>query len=225
MSGVTIAVGATEVSGIVDAPSLPRAVVTLAHGAGADMRHAFMAEVAARLAARGLVCLRHQFPYSEGGRRRIDPKPLLLATIRATAEFAAERWPALPRLVGGKSMGGRMATLAAAEAPLPGVCGLVLLGFPLHPRGAVSTERADHLSRIGIPSLFVHGTRDELGAVDLLRPCISTMGAGLGQLHVIEHADHGFGVLRRSGRTAAQVLDELAAAVDAFVVDVTRRTP
>lgn len=215
----TITVGDGAVSVLVDDATDARAVMTLAHGAGADMHHGFLAAVATRLAVRGITCMRHQFPYTEAKRRRIDAKPTLLATIRAAAEHARARWPSLPLFVGGKSMGGRMATLAAADAPLPGVCGLVLLGFPLHPRGQISTERAEHLPRVGVPSLFVQGTRDELGSVELVRSVVPAAG----RMHVIEHADHGFAVLRRSGRTADEVFDELITAVDAFVVDVSGR--
>ena len=113
-----------------------------------------------------------------------------------------------------------MATWLAADSELPGVRGVILLGFPLHPRGAVSTERAAHRPRLTLPSLFVHGTRDELGAIELLRTVLPPAA----RLHVIEHADHGFAVLKRSGRTGDAVLDELADAVTTFVTDVTRGT-
>jgi predicted alpha/beta-hydrolase family hydrolase len=220
MTTSTVSTPAGDVALAIDAAASPTAVVTLAHGAGADMQHVFMREVAARLALRGLTCVRHQFPYTEGARRRIDPKPVLVATIAAVVEHARARWPTLPLFVAGKSMGGRMATWLAADTELPGVRGLILLGFPLHPRGAVSTERAEHLPRLTLPSLFVHGTRDELGRVELLRTVLPPAA----RLHVIEHADHGFAVLKRSGRTSDAVLDELADAVATFVADVTRGT-
>jgi predicted alpha/beta-hydrolase family hydrolase len=216
-----IEVAGTKISVLVDEAADPIAVLTLAHGAGADMHHAFMADVAAAIAAQGITCVRHQFPYTEAKRRRIDPKPMLLATIRRVALAARETWPSLPLFVGGKSMGGRMATLAAADAPLQDVRGIVLFGFPLHPRGEPSTERATHLPQITVPMLFLHGTRDELGSIELLRTVIPPAG----RLHIVEHADHGFGVLRRSGRTGADVLAELAARTRAFVADVTRATP
>lgn len=211
-----IEVGGTKISTLVDEASEPVAVLTLAHGAGADMHHGFLVDLAARFAAHGITCVRHQFPYTEAKRRRIDPKPMLLATIRRIAAAAHERWPSLPSFVGGKSMGGRMATLAAAESALHGVRGIVLVGFPLHPRGEVSTERATHLPRIDVPMLFLHGTRDELGSIELLRTVIPPTG----RLHVVEHADHGFAVLRRSGRTADDVMTELASRTRAFVDDV-----
>ena len=207
--------GARAVSAIVDEARAPRGIVTLAHGAGADMHHRFLVDIAARLVEGGITCVRHQFPYTERGSRRIDAKPVLLATIRAVAEHVRTQWPALPLVVAGKSMGGRMATLAAAEAPLRGVRGLVLLGFPLHPRGKVSTERALHLPRVGVPTLFLHGTRDALGSVERLQGVLPP-GA---RLQVIEHADHGFDVLRRSGRTRADIAAELALAIAGFVAE------
>jgi predicted alpha/beta-hydrolase family hydrolase len=212
-----VEVAGTKISVLVDEASDPQAVLTLAHGAGADMHHGFLVALAASFAAHGITCVRHQFPYTESKRRRIDPKPMLLATIRRVAAAARERWPALPLFVGGKSMGGRMATLAAAESPLQEVRGIVLVGFPLHPRGEPSTERATHLPRIDVPMLFLHGTRDELGSIELLRTVIPPNG----RLRVVEHADHGFSVLRRSGRTGEEVLTELAARTRAFVADVT----
>ena len=216
MSGFDVDVGAGNVAALVDDATQPRAVLTLAHGAGADMHHGFLVGIAARLAARGITCVRHQFPYTQGQRKRIDPKPLLLATIRAVALAVGGRWPTLPLFAGGKSMGGRMATLAAAGSPLQDVRGIVLVGFPLHPRGEPSTERATHLPQIDVPILFLHGTRDELGSIELLRTIIPPTG----RLHVIEHADHGFAVLRRSGRTGDDVMTELASRTRAFVDDV-----
>jgi predicted alpha/beta-hydrolase family hydrolase len=198
----------------------PRALLVLAHGAGADMRHRFFAELCPLVAARGIHCLRHQFPYTQGKRRRIDHRDVLVRTIVEVTEAARGRWPALPTFVGGKSMGGRMATLAAAHGGLDGVRGLVLLGFPLHPRGEVSTERARHLSALAIPSLFLHGTRDELGDVALLRTCLPANA----RLEVVEHADHGFDVLVRSGRKADDVRAQMVAAIDAFLSDVMRIT-
>ena len=221
MTALSIDIDNAPIAALIDEASDPRAIVTLAHGAGADMHHHFLESVATRLATSGITCLRHQFPYTHGGRRRIDSKPVLLATIRAVAEFARTRWPSLPQFVGGKSMGGRMATLAAAQAPLAAARGLILLGFPLHPPGAISIERAAHMPRVALPALFVQGTRDAMGSVELLRTCLPPRG----RIHVIDHADHGFAVLRRSGRDPAAVLDELVAAVADFVDDVLFGTP
>ena len=204
--------GAGEVSALVLTPARPQAWYVFAHGAGAGMRHRFMEALAQRLAARGVATLRYQFPYAEQGGRRPDPEPLLLATVRAAVAAGREAAGGLPLLAGGKSMGGRMTSRAAAAAPLEGVRGLVFVGFPLHPAGQPGVARAEHLARVTVPMLFLQGTRDTLANLELLSPIVGQLG-GRATLRVIEHADHGFHVLKRSGRSDAQVLDELAAAV------------
>ncbi|HWB81064.1 MAG TPA: alpha/beta family hydrolase [Nannocystaceae bacterium] len=201
------------VSALLVRPADAHALYVLAHGAGADMHHAFMAEIADRLARVGVATMRYQFPYTEHGSRRIDRQPLLLATVRAAVDSALALADGLPIVAGGKSMGGRMTSLAAAAAPLPGVRGLVFLGFPLHPAGEPATTRAEHLAHVSVPTLFVQGTRDALAELELLRPVLPPAAT----LHVVAHADHGFAVLVRSGRKAPEVMAEIAAAVDAFV--------
>ena len=204
--------GAGEVSALVLTPARPQAWYVFAHGAGAGMRHRFMEALAHRLAARGVATLRYQFPYAEQGGRRPDPEPLLLATVRAAVAAGREAAGGLPLLAGGKSMGGRMTSRAAAAAPLEGVRGLVFVGFPLHPAGQPGVARAEHLARVTVPMLFLQGTRDTLANLELLSPIVGQLG-GRATLRVIEHADHGFHVLKRSGRGDEQVLDELSAAV------------
>jgi len=204
--------GAGEVSALVLTPARPQAWYVFAHGAGAGMRHRFMEALAQRLAARGVATLRYQFPYAEQGGRRPDPEPLLLATVRAAVAAGREAAGGLPLLAGGKSMGGRMTSRAAAAAPLEGVRGLVFVGFPLHPAGQPGVARAEHLARVTVPMLFLQGTRDTLANLELLSPIVGQLG-GRATLRVIEHADHGFHVLKRSGRGDEQVLDELSAAV------------
>jgi len=201
--------GAGEVSALVLTPARPQAWYVFAHGAGAGMRHRFMEALAQRLAARGVATLRYQFPYAEQGGRRPDPEPLLLATVRAAVAAGREAAGGLPLLAGGKSMGGRMTSRAAAAAPLEGVRGLVFVGFPLHPAGQPGVARAEHLARVTVPMLFLQGTRDTLANLELLSPIVGQLG-GRATLRVIEH---GFHVLKRSGRGDEQVLDELAAAV------------
>jgi uncharacterized protein len=217
--------GAGEVSALLILPQQARALYVLAHGAGAGMRHPFMEAIAQRLAARAIGTLRYQFPYMEprlgapGGEQRVhggrrpDPEPVLLATVQAAVAAAHEAAGGVPLLAGGKSMGGRMTSRAAAAESLAGVAGLVFLGFPLHPAGQPGTSRADHLANVERPMLFLQGTRDTLADLGLLRPVIERLGARA-TLRVIEHADHSFHVLKRSGRTDEQVLDELASAVD-----------
>ena len=207
--------GAGEVSALLVMPAKPTALYVLAHGAGAGMRHPFMEAIAQRLAARGVGTLRYQFPYMEQGGRRPDPEPVAVATVRAAVAAGRAAAGGLPLIAGGKSFGGRMTSRAAAAAPLEGVAGLVFLGFPLHPTGRPGTSRADHLDQVRVPMLFLQGTRDTLADLGLLRPVLERVGSRA-TLEVIEHADHSFHVLKRSGRTDDQALDQLAAAVSAW---------
>ena len=204
----------TSVSGLVQAPAQARSAYVLAHGAGAGMGHAFLDACANGLAERGVASLRFQFPYMERGSRRPDSPAVAQATVRAAVARAAERFAGARLFAGGKSFGGRMTSQAQALAPLPGVEGLVFLGFPLHPADKPSSARADHLRQVDLPMLFVQGTRDKLAQWDLVQALV----AGLGErarLLEIDQADHSFHVPARSGRTDAQVLDGIldAAAV------------
>jgi predicted alpha/beta-hydrolase family hydrolase len=212
--------GGGEVSALRLGPARPKALYVLAHGAGAGMRHAFLEAIARRLAARGIATLRYQFPYTEQGGRRPDPEPVLLATVRAAVAAGREAAGGAPLVAGGKSMGGRMTSRAAAAEPLPGVAGLAFLGFPLHPAGRPGISRAEHLGRVELPMLFLQGTRDTLADLALLGPVVERLGERA-TLRVIEHADHMFHVLKRTGRTDEQVLDELADAVDAWLEERT----
>jgi hypothetical protein len=207
--------GAGGVSALLVRPVEARALYVLAHGAGAGMRHAFLEAMAQRLAERAIATLRYQFPFTERGGRGPDPEPVLLATVRAAVAAAGDEARGLPLLAGGKSLGGRMTSRAAAEEPLPGVRGLVFLGFPLHPAGRPSVARASHLERVGVPMLFLQGTRDTLADLALLRPVLDRLGPRA-TLRVIEHADHMFHVSKRSGRTDDEVLDALADGVAAW---------
>ncbi len=206
---------ARVVSGLVEVPAGATAFLVLAHGAGAGMRHPFMEGLAAALASHGVASLRYQFPYAEAGGRRPDPSALLQATVRAAVAEGVSRASGLPVLAGGKSLGGRMTSMAQAERPLPGVVGLVFVGFPLHPAGREGVERSDHLGRVQVPMLFLQGTRDRLASLALLRPVVSSL-EGRARLLVVEDADHSFHVTRRSGRTDEEVLDDLARAVAAW---------
>src|SRR5688572_2332846 len=165
-----------QVSGLLLAPPDARACYVLAHGAGAGMGHPFMATVAEGLAARGVATMRYQFPYMERGSRRPDVPRLAQATVRAAVARAAELAPGLPLLAGGKSFGGRMTSQAQAVSPLPGVRGLAFLGFPLHPAGRPSEERATHLFEVEVPMLFLQGTRDELAGQALLQATVERLG-------------------------------------------------
>jgi predicted alpha/beta-hydrolase family hydrolase len=176
------------------------------------MRHGFLAAVSDRLAARGIGTLRYQFPYMEAGSRRPDRPAVAHAAVGAACRAAIEAWPGLPVLAGGKSFGGRMSSQAAAAGLLPGIRGLVFLGFPLHAAGRPDTGRAAHLSSVPVPMLFLQGTRDALADLDLVRSVTTPLHRAT--LHVVEGADHSFHVLKRSGRTDEEVLEELARATE-----------
>lgn len=213
-ASVTIVVDAgRSVSGLLLAPPRARACYLFAHGAGAGMTHPFMAAVAAELATRGIATLRYQFPYVEQGSKRPDPPRLAHATVRAAAAAAARLVPELPLIAGGKSFGGRMTSQAQAASPLPGVRGLVFLGFPLHPAKRPSEERAAHLFDVQVPMLFLQGTRDQLADVELMTSVTTRLG-GRASLRLFDEADHSFHVPARTGRKDADVRSEM---MDVFV--------
>jgi len=200
---------AGEVSALLVRPADAWCTFVFGHGAGAGMRHAFMEACATRLAERGVATFRYHFPYMEGGRGAPDRAPVLVETVRSAVAEAARVAPGLPLFAGGKSMGGRMTSTAAAGASLAGVLGLAFFGFPLHAAGRDSADRGAHLRDVRLPMLFLQGTRDKLANLDLLSPLLDEV-APPPTLHVVEGADHGFHVLKRSGRTHPEVLDELA---------------
>ena len=203
------------VGGLLQRPGDARALLVLAHGAGADMRHAFMQAMADELEQVGVATLRFNFPYTERGRRAPDPQPICEAYVRSVCADAARLAPELPLFAGGKSFGGRMTSNAAASDPLAGVRGLVFLGFPLHPPKRPGRSRADHLRRVTVPMLFLQGTRDDLAESRLLHEVCGELGARATLLE-LEGADHSFEVRKSSGRTSAEVRAELAAAIAAF---------
>lgn len=213
--------GAGNVSALLMRPEAARACYVLAHGAGAGMRHASMEAIAMGLAERGIATLRYQFPYMEKGRKRPDPPALAQATVRAAVAEAAVVCAGLPLLAGGKSFGGRMTSQAQAKAPLEGVRGLAFFGFPLHPAGKPSAERADHLAQVKMPMLFLQGTRDALAELRLLEPLVKGLGRKA-TLHLVEGADHSFHVLKSSGRNDRDVLVEILDAFAAWVDEVVR---
>ena len=206
-----------SVSALLVRPPEARALLVLGHGAGAGMRHVFMEEMAGLLAERGVGTFRYQFPYMEAGRRYPNPQRSLTATVRQAVEAAHQAAPDLPLFAGGKSMGGRMTSLAAADAPLAGVRGIAFLGFPLHGIGKrPGIERSEHLHEVELPLLFVQGTRDRLANLDFLRPVVERLGFRA-TLHVVDGGDHSFKVLKRSGRTHEEVMGEVADAVAGWI--------
>jgi uncharacterized protein len=200
---------AGAVSALLVNPKNARWLLVLAHGAGAGMAHPFMENLSDELAAVGVATFRYQFPYMEQRRRTPDSPAVLTATVAAAVQAATQAAPGLPLLAGGKSMGGRMTSQAAAQNLLDGVRGLVFFGFPLHPPNRPGTKRADHLAKVPQPMLFLQGTRDTFADLKLLRPICAKL-APRATLHIIESADHSFHVLKSSKRTDVEVLRELA---------------
>ena len=198
-----IPVGDSSVSALLIRPEGAKALYLFAHGAGAGMTHKSMASNAEGLAERGIATLRYQFPYMERGSKRVDPPKVAHAAVRAAAAEAVRLAPDLPLFAGGRSFGGRMTSQAQAEEALQGVRGLALIGFPLHPAGKPGMERAEHLSRVEVPMLFVSGARDALAEMELLRPVVADLGSRA-TLHVVADADHSLKVPARSGRTPAE---------------------
>jgi hypothetical protein len=217
---------AHRVSGLLQRPSDARACYVMAHGAGAGMAHPFMAAMANVLAGRGVATLRYQFPYMEQGSKRPDAPKLAHATVRAAVAEASRLAPGVALFAGGKSFGGRMTSQAQAASPLPGVRGLVFLGFPLHPAGKPSDERGAHLLDVQIPMLFMQGTRDELADLPLLQTLVGKLGARA-TLRLFQDADHSFHAPARTGRKDSEVLagmsDALADWIESTIPVTVRR--
>jgi len=211
----------TSVSALLRAPADAWAGYVFAHGAGAGMGHAFMAAFAEGLAERGIATLRYQFPYMEQGSKRPDLPKVAHAAVRAAVVEAARHLEGVPLFAGGKSFGGRMTSQAQALQPLPGVRGLVFVGFPLHAAGKPSDERAKHLFDVDLPMLFLQGTRDELAALDLLQPLLQRLGERA-TLALFDDADHSFHVRARSGRTDAQTLAAMLDTMAGWMRDPAR---
>src|SRR5436309_5255224 len=201
-----------EVSGLLLRPKDARLLYVLGHGAGAGMRHPFLESISQRLAEQGIATLRYQFPYMERRSRRPDPPAVAAATVRAAVAAAARIAPDLPLVAGGKSFGGRMTSTAQAEEPLPGVRGLVFLGFLLHPPGRPDDKRAEHLAHVQVPMLFLQGTRDDFAALKLLQPLVKGLGERA-TLHLVEGGDHLFRVLTKSGRSEGEVMREVVSTI------------
>ncbi len=199
---------ATEVSALLDQPRDAKALLVLAHGAGAGMTHKHMSATAEGLATRGIAVLRFNFPYMEKGSKRPDSPAIAHAAIRAAVAKGKKLVGDLPMFAGGRSFGGCMTSQAQAENPLPNVRGLVFFAWPLHPSGKPGTDRAEHLSKVKSPMLFLQGTADALAETPLLKPVVAGLGKRA-KLQLVEHADHSFHVPARTGRKDAEVLDEI----------------
>lgn len=195
-------------------------VLILAHGAGADMHHPFMCFMHEGLAKLGIASIKFNFPYKEAGRKPPDRMPKLEATWRAViARVRGELKVPTDRLyIGGKSMGGRAASMVAAAGD--DLAGLVFLGYPLHPPGKPEKLRADHLKDIRVPMLFIEGTRDPLCKLDILEGVFKTLQAPV-QLNIVEDGDHSFNVLKRTGKTEEEVLQGVVDGIGEWVCSVT----
>jgi len=212
------------VSAVLMIPSKARWLMILAHGAAAGMEHPFMAGLARQMAEGKIATLRYQFPYMEEGKKSVDPRPVLIETVRSAVAAAREQAKGLPLLAGGKSLGGRMTSTAASQGVLPGVKGLVFFGFPLHAPGNPGSERAEHLFKVTLPMLFLQGTRDALADLSLMEPlCKKLQKQGRVTLRIIDGADHGFHVPKKSGRTEEEVLKEIGEAVSEWAESLELR--
>ena len=179
------------------------------------MRHAFLERAARVFGDHGIATYRYEFPYMRAGKSRPDSPAVAQAAVRTAVAAAARAAPGLPLVAGGKSFGGRMTSQAQASEPLPGVRGLVFLGFPLHAPGRPGIERAGHLSSVTVPMLFLQGTRDEFAQLDLLKGVVANLGKRA-TLHLIEDGDHSFKVPKRTGKTEGDVMTELAQTMAAW---------
>lgn len=210
-----------SVSALLQVPPRAVACLVLAHGAGAGMTHPFMQRLSDALAACAVATLRFQFPSMERGSKRPDPPGVAQAAVRAAVAAAATEVAGPPLFAGGKSFGGRMTSQAQAERPMVGVRGLVFVGFPLHPAGRPSTQRADHLRQVQVPMLFLQGTRDALAELALLQPVVAALEPRA-TLRTFEDADHAFHVRAKSGTSDAEALQSMAASAAAWMVTVAR---
>jgi predicted alpha/beta-hydrolase family hydrolase len=211
---------AGRVSGLLSKPKDAKFLLILAHGAGAGMRHRFLEEAAAKLSDCGVATLRYQFPYMEKRVKRPDSEAVLTDTVRAAITTAKKHAGDLILFAGGKSMGGRMTSLAAAKQPLDGVRGLIYFGFPLHAAGAPGAERGKHLADIDVPMLFLQGSRDTLADLKLLKPLCRRLGEKA-ELFVIDGGDHSFHVLKSSGRTDGEVFDHVVQKAAVWMAQVS----
>jgi len=219
-SKVDIRFAGEQVSGVLMRPDDAKALYVLAHGAGVGMMHPSMVGYAQGLAERGIATLRFNFPFMEKQTKRPDPPRLAHFAVRAAVGAAGEMASDLPLFAGGRSYGGRMTSQAQSVAPLPNVRGLAFLGFPLHPPGKPSAERADHLEKVEIPMLFVSGSRDALAELELLKPLVKGLGKRA-TLQLIDQADHGLRVPAKSGRTPQEAQAEALDAVAAWMTKLS----
>ncbi len=200
-----------EVSALLLRPEGATHLLVLGHGASSNMRTPMLATISENLAEQQIATFRYNFPYSEKGGGR-NSQDVCVETIRSAVAAAREACPDLPVLAGGHSFSGRMTSTAQSQSPIEHVKGLVFFSFPLHPAGEPATKRADHLMAIEIPMLFLNGTRDALGELELLEPVVKGLG-DKATLHLLDTADHSFKILKRTRQSSEDVFAEIARAL------------
>lgn len=201
-----------EVSGLVIVPQDMNFFLVFAHGAGAGMEHSFMEEMSYTLSEAGIGTLRYNFPYSEKKKKSPDPAPLLIETVHSAIKKAKDFAKGVPLLAGGKSMGGRMTSMAASMDLVEDIKGIIFFGFPLHSPGKPSDERALHLFNVKIPMLFLQGSRDNLADLQLLTPVITKLG-DKATIHIVDGGDHSFHLPKTNKKTDDNVFKEVAVKV------------
>jgi predicted alpha/beta-hydrolase family hydrolase len=212
----TATVDKGDVSALLQSAEDPKALLVLAHGAGANMQHVHMQSIADALGAAGISTFRFNFPYMEAGGGRTDSKHVCIDTFESAVATATSLAPNLELFIGGHSFGGRMSSHYAAEQA-PAISGLVYFSFPLHPAKKPGTQRADHMVELAYPQLFLSGTRDDLAEQELLRDVTSRLKNAT--LHEIDTANHSFKVLKRSRQSAESVYKEAARVLRAWIQD------
>jgi uncharacterized protein len=197
-----------EVSALLIKPDDATHLLVLGHGAGADMRHSSLQTIAERLAENRIATFRYNFPFMEKQKSVGSPKTAI-ATVVSAVSKAQEICRDLPLLAGGHSYGGRMTSHAAAESKIEDVKGLIFFSFPLHAPNRPDAKRAEHLSAIKQPMLFLSGTRDALASLELLEPIVARLGKKA-TLHLLDTGDHSYKILKRTRESNEDIFVEMA---------------
>jgi len=197
-------------------------VLILAHGAGAGMNHPFIAELAKEIYVQGIHVVRFNFPYIERSRKAPGSQKEAILTWREVIEKVKQLFPGLNLFISGKSYGGRMASHLLAENYAKGACGIIYFGFPLHAPGRDSVDRASHLTSIGIPQLFIQGTKDKLANIGLIQEVVT--GIPFCTLKIIEDADHSFNVPRRLGISQREMIKRLSSTANEWMNQIALRS-
>lgn len=209
---ITVSENIGDVSAEVLEPKKMKALIVLAHGAGAGMNHRFMIKLAEDLAEQNIGTLRYNFPYMENGKKRPDVPAVAIKTVEAALKKANELYPSIKIFGAGKSFGGRMTSQCLAKTNFDFLKGLIFYGFPLHPAGSPAIDRAEHLNQVKIPMLFLQGTRDALAQLDLIKEVTTSLRKST--LVLFENADHSF----KSGKK--EFIPELVTASSDWIAEL-----